>query len=119
MVVEGKEIDEDRFWSYVSRSDGCWLWCGSRDGKEGYGRHRNRQAHRIAFALERGSIAEGLQLDHLYKNPLPGKSTAREDASGPQGCTNALHTGACVHARKYPYYETRTARMPDVQTRSG
>jgi len=73
---------EERFWARVDkngpvpecRSDlgPCWLWQGWR-ASNGYGRlgysGRRVAAHRLSYELAVGSIPEGLQLDHLCRNP--------------------------------------------------
>ena len=45
---------EEKFWSQVTKSRGCWLWTGRVDTK-GYGRiryyGRDRLAHQVAFRL--------------------------------------------------------------------
>ena len=50
----------------------CWLWGGSTRGI-GYGRIRirgvSRPVHRVMFEIERGSIPDGLTLDHLCRIP--------------------------------------------------
>lgn len=49
----------------------CWPWPG-RVHTDGYGRTstdgRRGQVHRITYALVKGSIPEGLELDHLCRN---------------------------------------------------
>lgn len=57
---------------------GCMLWFGARN-RSGYGtigvgarahsKPMNRVAHRVAWLLEHGEMAEGLVLDHLCRNP--------------------------------------------------
>lgn len=51
--------------------NGCWLWTGSISGN-GYGvAHIGRQttsAHRAVFIEVRGSIPNGLELDHLCRS---------------------------------------------------
>ncbi len=67
---------EDRFWRYVERTDGCWLWRGTRD-RHGYGRFfvtkrggpRQVFAHRFSYALHHGSIAAGLAVCHHCDTP--------------------------------------------------
>jgi len=72
---------EQRFWSKVSKGDGCWLWTGATGGS-GYGQQRRDgvivAAHRFAWELANGSIPDGLccchrcdvrlcvRLDHLF-----------------------------------------------------
>lgn len=65
--------DEARFWSYVDRRGDteCWPWTGAT-GRGGYGRSRRDgghiYAHRQAYELIVGPIADGLTLDHLCRN---------------------------------------------------
>ena len=68
---------EDRFWSKVAKSDGCWLWTGGLS--HGYGRiyietladgrKRFEAAHRVSYMLLVGPIPSGAELDHLCRNP--------------------------------------------------
>ncbi|MGQ0721049.1 MAG: HNH endonuclease signature motif containing protein [Candidatus Eiseniibacteriota bacterium] len=62
-----------RFWSKVSKSDGCWLWTGANNSL-GYGQlsldgGRRACAHRVAYEWTVGAIEPGLDLDHLCRNP--------------------------------------------------
>lgn len=71
---------EQRFRAQVARSgdDACWPWTGRSD-PDGYGRiafgnaakgtFRAHRAHRIAYALARGPIPDGLQVCHRCDNP--------------------------------------------------
>ena len=70
----------DRFWRKVrlARGDACWLWAGGVN-QWGYGTfrrtlspgvHRSVLAHRRAWELLVGPIAEGLTLDHLCEERL-------------------------------------------------
>lgn len=63
-----------RFWSYVSFPrggiDGCWLW--SVKMGNGYGRFwscdRTIAAHRVSWAMHRGVVPDGFDIDHLCRN---------------------------------------------------
>jgi hypothetical protein len=63
--------DDDRFWSKVEKTDGCWEWLRycSRDG---YGIFRFKgkivKAHRWAYQSICGPIPDGLTIDHLCRN---------------------------------------------------
>ena len=63
-----------RFWEKVDRSGACWNWTAARNEK-GYGVFwtgkdgRNVRAHRFAYEVQHGEIADGLQIDHLCRNP--------------------------------------------------
>ena len=64
-------IATKRFWSKVKKSDHCWIWIAGR-GSGGYGRfYTNGQtvpAHRWAYESLRGTVPNGLILDHLCRN---------------------------------------------------
>lgn len=59
----------EKFWSFVKKSDGCWVWTGST--ADGYGRFQaaglNFSAHRISYTWIKGKIPDGLQIDHLCR----------------------------------------------------
>jgi hypothetical protein len=81
--------DAKRFWSKVSLGDGCWNWQAASDAR-GYGGfhrtingvHTQCMAHRVAYELLVGPIPDGLELDHLCRNPR---------------CVNPHHLEAVTH----------------------
>lgn len=63
----------DRFWSKVSRGNGCWEWAANRQ-VAGYGQFTIRDgvptvAHRVSFALTYGPIPPGGVVCHTCDNP--------------------------------------------------
>jgi hypothetical protein len=65
---------EDRFWAKVEKTEGCWLWTGSRRPPGGYGQFRsaNQQmvsTHRFSWELHNGLIPPGLCVCHRCDNP--------------------------------------------------
>ena len=74
MIVRQDPIE--RFWSKVSKTDGCWIWTGKRKangygvfvmGRRSLGQRRDYYAHRFAYELAREPIPAGLQIDHLCR----------------------------------------------------
>lgn len=58
----------ERFWRFVEKTDGCWLWTGSLD-TNGYGLLRDDAgkstgAHRFSYRLHTGPIAPKEQVCH-------------------------------------------------------
>jgi hypothetical protein len=53
-------------------NSGCWLWLGSLNRDNGYGRfylrYKSYLAHRFSYELQNGPIQNGLVLDHLCRN---------------------------------------------------
>ena len=65
----------DRFMQYVmpEPNSGCWLWIGAIT-KKGYGGNfrvgkKTNQPHRLSYSLYKGSIPDGLHIDHLCRVP--------------------------------------------------
>lgn len=62
----------DRFWEKVDKTETCWLWTASQDGR-GYGGLRVdgvlKKAHRLAYEICVGPIPTGLDLDHVCHTP--------------------------------------------------
>lgn len=65
----------ERFWGKVEKTDGCWLWRGVVNLKRGgYGYFydddtRLRRAHRVAWELTNGPLAEAESLLHSCDVP--------------------------------------------------
>ncbi len=75
-----------RFWSKVTKSEGCWEWVGARVAS-GYGSFRlangrTGSAHRWAYEDASGPIPEALELDHLCGN---------------RSCVNPAHLEPVTH----------------------
>lgn len=80
--------EADRFWSKVDTSGDCWVWNGAKD--RGYGKfrlagpvRRTVNAYRWAWEAVNGPVPEGLELDHLCRNP---------------SCVRPSHMEAVTHA---------------------
>lgn len=65
----------ERFWRFVQKTDGCWLWTGSTS-KEGYGKLSggNRGASplvasRVSWLLHFGPVPEGMHILHACDTP--------------------------------------------------
>jgi hypothetical protein len=58
---------QERFWSKVKKTSGCWLWIGARH-TSGYGlfwlEGRWQRAHRVSYELAVGTIPLGLWVLH-------------------------------------------------------
>lgn len=57
-----------RFWSYVLKSSGCWVWT-RRCNSDGYGMFDHGSAHRFSWVLHNGPVPQGLCVLHHCDNP--------------------------------------------------
>jgi hypothetical protein len=100
---------EERFWSKVLVTEGCWWWLDKPH--RGYGRFslrgRVHRAHRLAWELTFGALPVELVADHLCENKLcvfpmhlEFVPTAENIRRGPAGRHNALKTH-CPHGHAY------------------
>ena len=100
---------EERFWSYVDRTGGCWIWTKARN-RGGYGVFRwsfdgkfgMHLTHRIAWSLLIGPLNElgilhrcdnppCVRPDHLFQGNQEANmaDAARKDRMGHHGRTRA------------------------------
>lgn len=100
MVVKTTRPLAERFWEKVDRSggaDSCWEWQAVRS-KRGYGRFTIGHSHvvsayRIAYELTRGPIPDGLELDHLCRNPACVNPTHLEPVTHLVNMHRSPHVG--------------------------
>lgn len=93
MTEQARKLAEDRLigvllsdaarldkliWQKTDRSGDCWVWTAGKNAKRYgqiclYDKQTRRQfsfkAHRVSYEAVHGKIPDGLQIDHLCKNP--------------------------------------------------
>lgn len=91
---------------------GCWLWVGQVT-PAGYGKAKNRSAHRSLYEIIKGPVADDLDLDHLCRvrscvNPahLEPVSTKENIRRGIRG----VLTTHCPQGHPYDALNTRYFR---------
>lgn len=67
---------EERFWRYVHKTDGCWLWTGGSKNQKGYGQiglggkgAKHVLVHRLSYTMHKGEIPDGMLVMHSCDNP--------------------------------------------------
>jgi hypothetical protein len=96
----------DRFWAKVdlpADRTQCWLWRAATI--RGYGSFRvagqHHYAHRFAYELLVGPIADGLTIDHLCRRPLCVNPSHMEPVTRAENRARAPISGAAKqHAAK-------------------
>lgn len=71
--MNDSELERFEKWSEPEPNSGCWLWRGSATST-GYGqlhvKGSPRKAHRLSYEHFKGRIPDGLQIDHLCRQPF-------------------------------------------------
>lgn len=121
-MIFGDPILEPRFWAKVQvEPAGCWTWIGARNS-QGYGYYKIRgrfySAHRVAHEAFNTWIPEGMQIDHLCRNP-PCVNPAHLEVVTPAENTRRGNVGALERARTHcpqghPYDEANTRLKKNV-----
>lgn len=62
----------ERFEHYIKKTDTCWLWTGSVQGKYGtfWCQGKNQGAHRYSYTHFIGEIPNGMSVCHRCDNPI-------------------------------------------------
>jgi hypothetical protein len=94
----------ERFWEKVTKTAGCWLWTGART-TAGYGlfnptSRKPVYAHRYAFALIKGPVPGGKQLDHLCRNPGCVNPDHLEPVTNRENSLRGLNPNVIAHLEK-------------------
>ncbi|MCU1617180.1 MAG: hypothetical protein JWO98_4720 [Frankiales bacterium] len=92
----------ERFWPKVHKTESCWLWVASLNSK-GYGQfydgRRVVQAYKFAYEMARGPVPDGLDLDHLCRNPVCVNPAHLEPVTS-RANTLRGYGPTAIHARK-------------------
>jgi hypothetical protein len=109
------DTTQERFWSKVDTSGDCWEWTAGRNNS-GYGSfyytNTPGNAHRYSYILHRGTVPDGMRVDHLCHNKicvnpqhlrLATHKQNLENRSGPQGNSKSGVRGVSwdEHAKKW------------------
>lgn len=98
----------ERFWRYVDKTDGCWLWTGSVD-TSGYGHIKDEvgrlvRATHVSYALHSGVIPHGARLCHtcdVLWSDLTYRRCVRPDHLWPG--TDRENTQDCIAKNRFPF----------------
>lgn len=68
--MELSDVQKERFWAKVNKTDDCWLWTGSIT--RNYGKitinYKPYLAHRVSYILSGNTIPDGLLLRHSCRS---------------------------------------------------
>lgn len=123
-IMSSNEL-KHRLMAKILKTDSCWIWTASIDGK-GYGQiaynGKPHRAHRISYEIFKGVIPAGLDLDHLCRNRLCVNPEHLEPATRSENLLrgilhNSLKT-ACPRGHKYDYTDNKGRRRCRTCTRA-
>lgn len=88
---------------YLVTDEGCWEWQWATD-RRGYGRvrhgDRTRFAHQVEYEKRNGDIPEGLELDHLCRNPPCVNPDHLEPVTHAENVRRGEHAGKLTSAER-------------------
>ncbi|MEU0831252.1 HNH endonuclease signature motif containing protein [Streptomyces sp. NPDC005969] len=115
--------DQERLWSQVERTPGCWLWTGSTTQGYGYVQWQGarRRVHRVVYELLVGPITEGTELDHLCRirhccNPAHLEAVTRR-VNNARGLSPTAKNRRKTHCPAGHEYDIRLERRGGVERR--
>jgi hypothetical protein len=118
---------EDRFWSRVDKTDGCWLWTGWTS-RFGYGRIKrdNRECltHRVSWELTNGPIPDGMCVLHRCDVPACVRPDhlflgTKTDNAADRTAKGRTHRHGATHCKRgHLFDETNTVIYPGTGSRT-
>jgi len=118
----------DRFWRKVDRNGPmpercpelgpCWIWLACTD-QHGYGAIKrgppggSRLAHVVGWELARGAVPDGLELDHLCRNPACVNPDHLEAVTHRQNMERGSHATKTHCIRGHPFDPENTIARRD------
>lgn len=113
--MELSDVQKERFWARVNKTDTCWLWTGCLDGK-GYGQvgynGKNHRAHRVSYILSGKIIPIGLGLLHSCRSKNcvnPGHLTP---GTQKENCADMIRDETLVCGEK-----AKKCKLTDIQVK--
>lgn len=108
-----------RLLSRIQKTEDCWLWLGQVNNK-GYGLFSldgtKIGAHSASYRLHVGPVPDGLELDHLCRNPLCVRPSHLEPVTHAENQRRMGDARShCIHG--HPYTSDNTYRTPDGRKR--
>lgn len=106
----------DRFWDFVSKGEGCWLWRGGTNGKYGVLGRGGRgapmvYAHRLSYELAHGEVPSGLYVMHSCDTPLCVRPEHLAVGTQTDNMRDAMNKGRISHVSKTPGEKNRHAKL--------
>lgn len=113
-MIKTKQIDieqvakrANKFWNRVDKSGPCWIWLGGKTW-DGYGKwyyqHNGKRCHlrphRVAYVLTKGSIPDGLTIDHICRNTICVNPAHLEITTSKENTLRGVDAPAAINARK-------------------
>ena len=102
------------FWARVDASGDCWVWTGAKN-RQGYGSQRldgkRPGAHRVVYEALVGPIPEGLELDHLCRNPSCVNPDHLEPVTHQENMRRGLSRRVCVKGHAPNWYVGSRSRV--------
>lgn len=123
--IFGHRLESDpikRFWSYVKKGDGCWIWTGAKRygyGVFGFGSRtkgtlKSIGAHKFSYLISHGKIEKGKVIRHLCGNPACVRPKHLRSGSVQDNANDCRRHGNIAHGERNGMSKLTNAQVSEI-----
>ena len=120
--MELSDVQKERFWARVNKTDTCWLWTGCCAKKSGYGMLGLNQkmyfAHRVSWVLYDKIIPEGLEILHSCRSKNCVNPAHLSAGTHAQNMADMIRDGTLVNGENHPQAILTDEQVREIRARS-
>ena len=123
--MEISDVQKERFWARVNKTDTCWLWTGCCCNK-GYGlvnipknkKNYAHRCHRVSYILSGNIIPDGLLLRHSCRSKNCVNPAHLTPGTAQDNSNDKIRDGTELKGEQKPHAKLTEEQVREIRARS-